>query len=117
MGSEAVSDVVALGLAIPQMGKAECSIDYHLNTEFGLGQNFSTTFCGPWDRYKRLKTIADAFAKEASKASAHMVLSLNFQDGLNFQDNQFTMMKEILTTLEVGKVQVSAEPKTEDDQQ
>jgi len=117
MGSEAVSDVVALGLAIPQMGKAECSIDYHLNTEFGPGQNFTTTFCGPWDRYKRLKSITDAFAKEASKASAQMVLSLAFEDGLDLQDNQFAMMKEILNTLEVGKVQVSVEPKTEDDQQ
>jgi len=115
MGTEIVNDVVALGLAVPQMGKADCSINYHLNTEFGKGQNFTTTFNGPWDRYKRLKTITDAFAKEASKASARMELSLFFQEGLELQDDQFSMMKEILTTLEIGKVQVSAEPKKEGD--
>jgi hypothetical protein len=113
MGSEVVSDVVALGLAVPQMGKAAYSIKYQLNAEFGSGESFTATFNGPWDRYKRLKTITDAFAKEASKASARMNLSLAFQDGLDLQDDRFSMMKEILTTLEVGKIQVNAEPKKE----
>ena len=115
MGSEVVNDLVALGIAVPQMGKADYSINYNLSAEFGEGQNFSATFQGPWDRYKRLKTITDAFAKEASKASAVMNLSLGFREGLNLQDDQFSMMKEILTTLEVGKIKVNAEPKTEGD--
>lgn len=115
MGLEIVNDVVALGLAVPQMGKADCSINYHLNTEFGSGQSFTATFNGPWDRYKRLKTITDAFAKEASKASARMNLSLGFQEGLDLQDDRFSMMKEILTTLEIGKIQMTAEPKKKGD--
>jgi hypothetical protein len=115
MGSEVVNDLIALGIAVPQMGKADYSINYNLSAEFGEGQNFSATFQGPWDRYKRLKTITDAFAKEASKASAVMNLSIGFQEGLNLQDDQFSMMKEILTTLEVGKIKVNAEPKTEGD--
>jgi hypothetical protein len=116
MGSEIVNDVVALGLAVPQMGKADCSLNYQLNTEFGEGQTFTATFSGPWDRYKRLKSITDAFAKEASKASARMNLSLDFQEGLDLQDDRFSMMKEILTTLEIGKIQVTAEPKKEGEQ-
>jgi hypothetical protein len=116
MGSEIVNDVVALGLAIPQMGKADCSLSYQLNTEFGEGQTFTATFTGPWDRYKRLKSITDAFAREASKASARMNLSLDFQEGLVLQDDMFSMMKEILTTLEIGKIQVTAEPKKEGEQ-
>ena len=116
MGSEIVNDVVALGLAVPQMGKADCSLNYQLNTEFGEGQTFTATFNGPWDRYKRLKSITDAFAKEASKASARMNLSLDFQEGLDLQDDMFSMMKEILTTLEIGKIQVTAEPEKEGEQ-
>jgi len=115
MGLDAVNDVVALGIAIPQMGKADFSITYNLSAEFGEGQNFSTTFQGPWDRYKRLKTITDAFAKEASKASARMNVALSFEEGLELQDDQFSMIKEILTTLEVGKIKINAEPVEEGD--
>ena len=116
MGSETINDIVALGLAVPQMGKVDCSVTFHLNTEFGSGQTFSATFNGPWDRYKRLKTITDAFAKEASKISARMSLTLSFQEGLEIQEDRFLMMKEILTTLEVGKIQVTVEPPNEGDE-
>jgi len=116
MGAEIVNDVVALGLAVPQMGKADCAVNYHLNTEFGEGQNFTTTFNGSWERYKRLKTITDAFAKEASKASARMYVRLSFVQGLNLMDDQFSTMKEILTTLDIGKIQVSAEPMEQGDE-
>ena len=88
----------------------------YTNTEFGSGQTFSATFNGPWDRYKRLKTITDAFAKEASKISARMSLTLSFQEGLEIQEDRFLMMKEILTTLEVGKIQVTVEPPNEGDE-
>ena len=44
-----------------------------------------------------------------------MNLSLDFQEGLDLQDDRFSMMKEILTTLEVGKIQVTAEPKKQGD--
>ena len=110
MGSDIVSDIVALGLAVPQMGKLDCSINFHLTTEFGTEESFIATFQGPWNLYKRLKSITDTFAKEASKASARMVLSFLFQEGLELSDDRFFMMKEILTTLGVGKIHVSAEP-------
>lgn len=110
MGPEAVSDIVALGLAIPQMGKADCSVNYRLTAEFGSGQSFTTSFKGPWDRYKRLKSVTDAFAKEASNATAKMSATLAFQEGLDPQDERFSMIKEILATLNIGKIQVKAEP-------
>ena len=111
MGPEVVNDVVALGLAVPQMGKVDCTAHLRLNTEFVEGQSFVVDFNGPWDRYKRLKNVTDAFAKEASKASAHMTLSLGFPDGLDLYEDQFSMMKDILSTLDIGKILVSAEPK------
>lgn len=116
MGSEVVNDISAVGLAIPQMGKADFSITYHLNTEFGPDQSFTVSFNGLWERYKRLKSVTDAFAKEATKASGRMNLGLGFPDGLELEGDRFSTMKDILTTLEIGKIQVTAEPKIKGDE-
>lgn len=113
MGPEAVNDIVALGLAVPQMGKADCSVNYQLTAEFGPGHSFKASFNGAWDRYKRLKSVTDAFAKEASSASAQMNILLGFQEGLEIQDDRFSMIREILTSLQIGKVQVVAETERE----
>ena len=42
---------------------------------------------------------------------------LDFQEGLDLHDEKFSMMREILTTLEIGKIKVIAEPKKEGDEQ
>ena len=111
MGPDAVSDVTAMGLAIPQMGKVDCSLTYVMTAEYGKEESFSASFSGSWDRYKRLKSITDAFAKEASKASVKVNIVLSFKEGLNLSDDRFSMMKDILTTLGIGKIKIAAEPK------
>ncbi|MEI8173664.1 MAG: DUF499 domain-containing protein [Deltaproteobacteria bacterium] len=110
MGQEIIKDVAAMGLAVPQMGNVDCTIRFHLKADWDQDEHFSVTFNGTWDRYKRLKDRTDAFAKEASKASARMVLAFSFMDGLSIEGERFAMMKDILTTLGIGKIQVQAEP-------
>jgi len=110
MGSDVIKDVTAMGLAVPQMGHVDCTVRFSLKAEWGQDEQFSVTFNGAWDRYKRLKDRTDAFAKEAAKASARMVLTFAFPEGLPLEGDRFTMIKDILTTLGIGKIQVQAEP-------
>jgi hypothetical protein len=78
MGKDIARDIQALGLAIPQMGKADFNLELKLNMEFAAGENFSTTFKGSWNRYKRLKTVTEAFANESSKTARPTGLSHTF---------------------------------------
>lgn len=110
MGPDAVKDVAAIGLAVPQMGNVDCAVRFKLNAEWGRGEQFSVQFTGAWDRYKRLKDRTDAFAKEAVKASVRMELTFAFADGLSLEGDRFVTMKDILTALGIGKLRVQAEP-------
>jgi hypothetical protein len=58
--------LAAVGLAIPQMGRAEFVITLKLTIQFDPppGEQFALEFQGSWDRYKRLKQITDSFARE-----------------------------------------------------
>ena len=55
MGKDAARDIRSLGLAIPQMGKAQYQLDQRLVLEFDGGEKFQVEFSGSWDRYKRIK--------------------------------------------------------------
>ena len=61
MGKDAARDIRSLGLAIPQMGKAQYQVDQRLVLEFDGGEKFEVKFTGSWDRYKRIKSVTDAF--------------------------------------------------------
>ena len=72
MGKDAAKDVRSLGLAIPQMGKAQFLLEQRLVLEFGGDEKFAVEFKGSWDRYKRIKQVTDTLSQEASNASVRM---------------------------------------------
>lgn len=111
MGKDIARDIQALGLAIPQMGKADFDVELKLNMEFAAGESYTTTFKGSWNRYKRLKTITEAFANESSNMSAKMTIDATFDSGLNVSDGGLEMIRDILSRLNVGKINVSAKPR------
>lgn len=111
MGTDLARDVQAIGLAIPQMGKATFNIDCKFNMEFGGREIFTTTFKGSWDRYKRIKTITDTLAKESSQLSMSMSLSIDYDEGLDLKGERLEMIKNLLTSLNIGKIRVMASPK------
>lgn len=116
MGKEGMDDVIAIGLAVPQFGKGDFRIDLSFTSEFpadGGGGSMQTTFRGPWDRYKRLKTVIDQFGKEASSVNVRMTVTGDFTAGLAVSEEQFATIGEVLTQLNLGKLTVSAEPKVE----
>ena len=110
MGKEAATDARALGVAIPQLGKGEYHIEQTMNAEFGDEEMFSLTFAGTWNRYKRVKTMTDAFGQEATKVSVKMTLRADFTDGLEVDNEDYQTIRDIFTTLGMGKLIVDVEP-------
>ena len=110
MGKEAAKDVRSLGLAIPQMGKAEVRIDQRLVLEFGGEEEFKLEFRGSWQRYKRIKQVTDALCQEASNASVRMEVRLEFEGGLAPASEQFQTVRDVLVNLGVGRILVEGVP-------
>ena len=109
-GSMGAKELKSLGLAVPQMGKGEYHFDQNLTCEFGKDESLTCVFKGPWDRYKRLKQVTDAFAGEAKKAHMGTMLHIDFPDGLEVTGDQFSAIRDALANLEIGKVVLDAEP-------
>jgi predicted AAA+ superfamily ATPase len=113
-GSEAAKDARALGLAIPQLGKGTYHVDQQLTAEFGAGadaERFNLSFSGSWNRYKRVKQLTDAFGQEATKVTCKTTLRAMFDEGLDVSGEQFGQMRDIFTSLDLGKIIVDVEEK------
>ncbi len=113
LGKQIASDMRALGLAIPQFGKGLFAIEHTLNATFGpegARETFTQTFKGSWERYKRLKSITDAFGQEAGDLKARMLVGAIFDAGLEVAGEQVATMRDVLATLELGKITLEAVP-------
>jgi len=112
VGKEGAADARAMGLAIPQLGKGSYHIEQTMGAEFGAdgdAEKFSLNFVGSWDRYKRVKQLTDAFGQEASKVNVRTTLRATFEDGLATDSDQFQTMRDVFTSLGMGKLSVDAE--------
>lgn len=108
---QAATEIRSLGLAIPQLGRADFWIEQEVTAEFSQGESLSLQFAGSWDRYKRIKSVTDGFASEPSlKLHARSTLTIRFPNGLNLRDNQFSTIVDVFTTLGFGDMHVVAEP-------
>lgn len=112
MGKDAARDVRSLGLAIPQMGKAQYQLDQRLVLEFEGGEKFEAKFTGSWDRYKRIKSVTDQLSQEASNASVQMAVRAEFEGGLPIEGDQFQTIRDVLDSLGMGKVAVDGQPQS-----
>jgi|GEM_PF-3548727 len=113
IGKQGAADTRALGLAIPQFGKGRFGVEQEMLATFGKGANaesFQQTFRGGWERFKRIKNLADAFAQEADELKITMRVAAEFDDGLQVGGAQFQTMRDVLAALEVGKIIIEATP-------
>jgi hypothetical protein len=108
-GKTGAAEARSLGLAIPQLGKGQFFIEQRLATEFGTTESLEINFRGSWDRYKRLKTVTDAFGQEASKVAVTTTLKAEFPDGLPIDGPQYQTIRDVFAALEMGKLAVDAE--------
>lgn len=106
--AQAATETQALGLAIPQMGKGDFWIDQNLVAEFDGNEQIHVVFSGSWDRYKRLKQVTDAFAKEARKMTVRTTLRAEFPQGLEMRGDQFRTIQEVFMQMGFGYITVSA---------
>ena len=113
MGKDAARDIRSLGLAVPQMGKAQYQVDQRLVLEFEGGEKFEVKFAGSWDRYKRIKSVTDALGQEASNASVQMAVRAEFEGGLSIEGDQFQTIRDVLDSLGMGKIVVDGQPRRE----
>lgn len=114
MGKDAARDVRSLGLAVPQMGKAQYQVDQRLVLEFDGGEKFEVKFAGSWDRYKRIKSVTDALSQEASNASVQMAVRAEFEGGLSIEGDQFQTIRDVLDSLGLGKILVDGQPQAKE---
>jgi len=114
MGKDAARDTRLLGLAVPQIGKALFNLEQKMVLEFSTGEKFSVEFAGTWDRYKRLKTVTDAFSQEATNASVRVALHADFETPLEVAGDQFGTIRDVLNNLGMGRIIVDAEPAGEE---
>ncbi len=109
-GRDGAREARAIGLAIPQLGKGEFSLEQSFNAEFGAGQSLSVSFRGDWEHYKRLKAATDAFGQEASKLAVRTVLAIGFPEGLAIPSDQWQAIYDVFNTLGFGAIVVDAWP-------
>ncbi|HKZ82401.1 MAG TPA: DUF499 domain-containing protein [Anaerolineae bacterium] len=112
-GKQAAGELRAIGLAVPQFGKGRYGVELEVIAAFGSGANaesFRQEFKGGWDRYKRLKSVAESFGQEADELRVTMRVGAEFEDGLEVDGQQFQTIRDVLVTLGVGKVVIEAVP-------
>jgi len=112
-GKQGASDGRALGLAIPQFGKATFSVTQDILATFGPDgerETFHQEFTGSWERYKRLKAVTDAFGQEAAELRLSMRVGAEFADGLEVGGQDWQTMLDVLAHLQVGKMTLEAVP-------
>jgi len=116
-GKEAAEDVRKLGLAVPQMGKGVYHIQQDIVAEFSNKDSYKLNFSGSWERYKRLKQVVDAFNQEAEKIAVKMKLKADFLAGLTVPGQQYETIRDVFTSLSLGKMVLSAEPADDETKQ
>jgi hypothetical protein len=105
--------LAAMGLAIPQMGKAEFGITLKLTVQFEPppGEQFILDFQGKWDRYKRFKQVSDAFAREEGHSLlVDFKLIVDFGQDVPLHDMQLKTIQDVLTQMGMGPIEVTAVP-------
>ena len=113
---EGVSDMRSLGLAVPQLPKGDYRVDQQLLLEFGVGAAdglLKVEFTGEWSRYKRLKSVLEAQAGEATKPSVRFLLKATYADGLAPASTAYQSLRDVLVQLDLGRIEVAATERVE----
>jgi hypothetical protein len=113
VGAQMAGSVRSLGLAVPQFGKGQFAVELDALASYGKGEMFKQEFRGGWDRYKRLKSVVEPFLQEADELKVKMRVACTFDGGLDPAGAQFNTIRDVLSTLDLGRVMIEAVPEYE----
>ena len=108
---EGLPDMQALGIAVPQFPRGEYRLRHELTAEFGdagAGESLTVDFAGPWNRYKRLRSVLETQAREATKVAVRNVLTATYPEGLAPASAGYQTLRDVLVQLEMGRIEVRA---------
>jgi hypothetical protein len=108
-GASGLQELRSLGLAVPQLGPGSYRLDVRVTAELGPGDALRLEFRGPWERYRRLKDGLEGLLGQAARLDAQAALECGFEgDGGTVA--RLMQIREVLRSLNLGRVDVSAEP-------
>lgn len=111
-GASGLQELRSLGLAVPQLGPGSYRLDVRVTAELGPGDVLRVEFRGPWDRYRRLKDGLEVLLGQATRLEAQAAIECGFDnDGGTVA--RLMAIREVLRSLNLGRVAVSAEPRRE----
>ena len=108
---EGLPDMQSLGIAVPQFPKGEYRLRHDLTAEFGdpvAGESLTVAFTGVWDRYKRLRSVLETQAREATKVTVRNRLTATYPDGLSPASAGYQALRDVLVQLDMGRIEVRA---------
>ena len=108
---EGFSDMQSLGIAVPQFPKGGYRLRHDLTAEFGdpaSGESLTVGFIGDWNRYKRLRSVLETQAREATKVRVTNVLTATYPDGLSPASAHYQTIRDVLAQLDMGRIEVRA---------
>ena len=117
---EGLPDMQSLGIAVPQFPKGGYRLRHELTAEFGdpaAGESLTVTLTGAWDRYKRLRSVLETQAREATKVTVRNVLTATYLDGLSPASVGYQTLRDVLVQLDMGRIEVGATEHRRVDQQ
>jgi hypothetical protein len=112
------NDLAAIGLAIPQMGKAQFGIRLKLDVQWGPSAEecLELSFQGGWDRYRQMRTVCEDFARDpGSQINVRFDLVIDFEDEVALEGSmggrgqQLGDIRDVLSQMEMGPIEVEAE--------
>lgn len=112
-GKDIGEGIVAIGLAIPQMGRLTTRVSLKLVMAFETAHgrdDFHVEFQGNWDRYKRVKNLSDSFLQEANELTAKMVVDFTSVDEAGFNKDDVDRIRQVVSGLYVGRMEIVAIP-------
>lgn len=107
-GASGLQELRSLGLAVPQLGPGSYRLDVRVTAELGPGDSLRLEFRGPWDRYRRLKDGLEVLLSQAARLEVETGLECGFDDDGTVA--RLMAIREVLRSLNLGRVSVSAEP-------
>ena len=100
----------ALGLLIPQLGKAKTTVDLSYESMSEGGTSLTVAFKGSWDDYKEIKEFIDRASKPFPPTHVDVTFDVSFPEPIEASEDGMERIKGPLKKFEANSIALSAVP-------